>query len=389
MDRVRARGGVERAAADGGDATGVCEWDAGGDARHVARRPRRAASRRARRPSGVVRTAVDGCVADGIDAAAAHDAADDGGPPDAVRAAAIECSGRTAGWPIRRCERELCRWLRLGRVGAKRSAAQMVEEQGSHTLTDEQLPGWLVVQRTTNTGRNYKVYHGPSGEYAESKRQAMLLASGAPISAEQLAFKSKPAPAIGGSRRASTAGASRCLPDSPASAASRSAMARAHVRRRGRRPHADRTGGLGPTQALQRSIERASTSADIEIVISPEDLISTDELARGLTEGVGASAALPEPMDESGAVPTAPAPAEGGAIKAEPGGAAPAAALAKVEAEEGSAALNGVADANGTSSAEAAEPAGDERTAVAPPSTATAALGTDARGGHVGNGRRG
>ncbi|KOO33898.1 hypothetical protein Ctob_008048 [Chrysochromulina tobinii] len=59
---------------------------------------------------------------------------------------------------------------------------------------DPELPGWLVLQRTTNTGRSYKVFHGPNGEYAESKRQAMLLASGQPLTAAQLAFKSKPAP---------------------------------------------------------------------------------------------------------------------------------------------------------------------------------------------------
>ena len=63
----------------------------------------------------------------------------------------------------------------------------------STPVDDADLPGWLVLQRTTNTGRSYKVYHGPNGEYAESKRQAMLLASGQPLSAAQLAFKSKPA----------------------------------------------------------------------------------------------------------------------------------------------------------------------------------------------------
>ena len=63
---------------------------------------------------------------------------------------------------------------------------------------DPELPGWLVLQRTTNTGRSYKVFHGPNGEYAESKRQAMLLASGQPLTAAQLAFKSKPAPRGGG-----------------------------------------------------------------------------------------------------------------------------------------------------------------------------------------------
>jgi hypothetical protein len=56
------------------------------------------------------------------------------------------------------------------------------------------------------------VYHGPKGEYAESKRQAMLLASGQPLTAAQLAFKSKPAPrggagagGIGGSGAAAQA----------------------------------------------------------------------------------------------------------------------------------------------------------------------------------------
>ena len=48
------------------------------------------------------------------------------------------------------------------------------------TLVDPELPGWRVILRTTATGRSYKVYHGPSGEYAESKRQALLLASSSP-----------------------------------------------------------------------------------------------------------------------------------------------------------------------------------------------------------------
>lgn len=43
-----------------------------------------------------------------------------------------------------------------------------------------------------------QVYHGPNGEYAESKRQAVLLASGQPLTAAQLAFKRKPAPRGGG-----------------------------------------------------------------------------------------------------------------------------------------------------------------------------------------------
>ena len=54
---------------------------------------------------------------------------------------------------------------------------------------DAALPGWVVMQRTTQTGRSYKVYHGPRGEYAESRRQALLLASGEPRTPAQLAPK--------------------------------------------------------------------------------------------------------------------------------------------------------------------------------------------------------
>lgn len=77
---------------------------------------------------------------------------------------------------------------------ARRRTAGPVDEPASTPVDDPDLPGWRILQRTTNTGRSYKVYHGPSGEYAESKRQAVLLASGQPLSAAQLAFKSKPAP---------------------------------------------------------------------------------------------------------------------------------------------------------------------------------------------------
>ena len=61
------------------------------------------------------------------------------------------------------------------------------EERG----TDAQLPGWEVVQRSTDKGRLYKVYYGPNGEYTESKRQALLLSSGEPFTAAQLAPKTK------------------------------------------------------------------------------------------------------------------------------------------------------------------------------------------------------
>ena len=75
----------------------------------------------------------------------------------------------------------------------QRAAPTPLEDLVQTPVDDPDLPGWLVLQRTTNTGRSYKVYHGPNGEYAESKRQATLLASGQPISSSQLAFKSKPA----------------------------------------------------------------------------------------------------------------------------------------------------------------------------------------------------
>ena len=68
-------------------------------------------------------------------------------------------------------------------------------------VIDPDLPGWIVIQRTTQTGRSYKVYHGPRGEYAESRRQALLLASGEALMPTQLAPKSKKAtlPVIEGS----------------------------------------------------------------------------------------------------------------------------------------------------------------------------------------------
>ena len=67
------------------------------------------------------------------------------------------------------------------------SVNEAEEERG----TDAQLPGWEVVQRSTDKGRLYKVYYGPNGEYTESKRQALLLSSGEPFTAAQLAPKTK------------------------------------------------------------------------------------------------------------------------------------------------------------------------------------------------------
>ena len=69
--------------------------------------------------------------------------------------------------------------------------AASVNEAEEERSTDAQLPGWEVVQRSTDKGRLYKVFYGPSGEYTESKRQALLLASGEPFTAAQLAPKTK------------------------------------------------------------------------------------------------------------------------------------------------------------------------------------------------------
>ena len=68
------------------------------------------------------------------------------------------------------------------------SSTKLAEEERG---TDAQLPGWAVVQRSTDKGRLYKVYYGPNGEYTESKRQALLLSSGEPFTAAQLAPKTK------------------------------------------------------------------------------------------------------------------------------------------------------------------------------------------------------
>ena len=68
------------------------------------------------------------------------------------------------------------------------SSTKLTEEERG---TDAQLPGWAVVQRSTDKGRLYKVYYGPNGEYTESKRQALLLSSGEPFTAAQLAPKTK------------------------------------------------------------------------------------------------------------------------------------------------------------------------------------------------------
>ena len=54
--------------------------------------------------------------------------------------------------------------------------AASVNEAEEERGTDAQLPGWEVVQRSTDKGRLYKVYYGPNSEYTESKRQALLLA---------------------------------------------------------------------------------------------------------------------------------------------------------------------------------------------------------------------
>ena len=59
------------------------------------------------------------------------------------------------------------------------------------TVVDPDLPAWHIIQRTTHQGRTYKVYHGPLGEYAESKKQAILLSSGVPLSAAMLAPKTR------------------------------------------------------------------------------------------------------------------------------------------------------------------------------------------------------
>ena len=69
--------------------------------------------------------------------------------------------------------------------------AASVNEAEEERGTDAQLPGWEVVQRSTDKGRLYKVYYGPNSEYTESKRQALLLASGEPFTAAQLAPKTK------------------------------------------------------------------------------------------------------------------------------------------------------------------------------------------------------
>ena len=56
---------------------------------------------------------------------------------------------------------------------------------------DPQLPGWEVVMQKQENGKNIRVYRGPNGEYTESKRQALLLTSGQPYIAAQLASKTK------------------------------------------------------------------------------------------------------------------------------------------------------------------------------------------------------
>ena len=73
--------------------------------------------------------------------------------------------------------------------GAITPRAASVNEAEEERGTDAQLPGWEVVQRSTDKGRLYKVYYGPNSEYTESKRQALLLASGEPFTAAQLAPK--------------------------------------------------------------------------------------------------------------------------------------------------------------------------------------------------------
>ena len=56
---------------------------------------------------------------------------------------------------------------------------------------DPQLPGWEVATQKQENGKIIKVYRGPNGEYTESKRQALLLTSGQPYTAGQLAPKTK------------------------------------------------------------------------------------------------------------------------------------------------------------------------------------------------------
>ena len=133
-------------------------------------------------------------------------------------------------------------------VAARKRAAPPIDDTASTPVDDPDLPGWLVLQRTTNTGRSYKVYHGPNGEYAESKRQAVLLASGKPLDAAQLAFKSKPAPRGGGGGAYMGGGASSV--SSSHATADWDGFRMRHDQRRW--PTRDAS-SYGPTSALQRS----------------------------------------------------------------------------------------------------------------------------------------
>jgi len=69
-----------------------------------------------------------------------------------------------------------------GDGGVDVTAMLAAAHTSSPPVVDPDLPGWIVIQRTTQTGRSYKVYHGPRGEYAESRRQASLLIEGRHIS---------------------------------------------------------------------------------------------------------------------------------------------------------------------------------------------------------------
>ena len=137
-------------------------------------------------------------------------------------------------------------------AGRKRSAPP-VDDTAQTPVDDPDLPGWLVLQRTTNTGRSYKVYHGPNGEYAESKRQAVLLASGKPLDAAQLAFKSKPAPRGGGGYMGGP-GSVASLLHHPVGADLALLNALHHQRARG----GAGANGFGPTMAVQRATARAA-----------------------------------------------------------------------------------------------------------------------------------
>ena len=124
-----------------------------------------------------------------------RDHGDPGSPTRKIRAASpARASATAASLAINATSASAAMYTGQTRKPRNSAPAPAPDELVQTPVDDPDLPGWLVLQRTTNTGRSYKVYHGPKGEYAESKRQAVLLASGLPLSAAQLAFKSKPAP---------------------------------------------------------------------------------------------------------------------------------------------------------------------------------------------------